>query len=87
MMTWYWVMLLGMAGGAAWTVLKQAIRWLVVSVLDARLDSKREAVARAAIEDPDALAKRLGLPVEVVRRYAEGKSAMVEPDPEGYRPG
>ena len=84
---WWQAMLWGMAGGAVWRVVWNMTRWAIVSMLDARLDRKREAVAKQAIEDPEALATRLGLPIEVVRRYAEGRQVKDRMDTDSYRPG
>lgn len=86
-MIWWQAMLWGMAGGAVWRVVWNLFKRGVVAGLDARLDRKREALAKQAIADPEAVATRLGLPVEVVQRYVEGRQVKDRMDSEEYKPG
>ena len=76
----------GMAGGAVWRVVWNMIRWAIVSMLDARLDNKREEVAQMAVSNPEALAERLGLPIEVIKRYGEGQRIRDQLPGNGYSP-
>lgn len=78
---WWQLMLWGAAGGAVFRVGWNLTKAGVIAALDHRLEHKRQAVAREAVADPEALANRLGLPVEVVKRFAEGQAAMQNEKP------
>ncbi|QOC55759.1 hypothetical protein SEA_ARCHIMEDES_59 [Gordonia phage Archimedes] len=86
-MIWWQAMLWGMAGGAVWRVTWNLVKSGIVAGLDARLDRKREAMAKQAVANPEAVAERLGLPIEVVRRYAEGRQVKDRMDSQEYKPG
>lgn len=83
---WWQAMLWGMLGGGVFRVGFNLTKWAVMSALEARLDSKREEVAQLAVSDPEALAERLGLPVEVIKRYGEGQRIRDQLPGNGYSP-
>ncbi|AOE44408.1 hypothetical protein SEA_GHOBES_57 [Gordonia phage Ghobes] len=77
-MSWvevYWVALLAVL---SWKLVWFATSWVVRAFLDARLEAKEEQLRKLAVADPKAVASRLGLPEEVVKRYVEGEGVKRE---------
>lgn len=83
---WWQSMLWGMLGGGVLRVGWNTTRYAIVSAMDARLERKRANIAAEAVANPEAVAERLGLPIDVVKRYVEGQSVRDQMKGEGYDP-